>query len=89
MVKLKVKKLSISLPDNLLKILDDYSKREGISRSKAISRILSIYFKDELAIEEGKYPTVLWKLELMGGLKLRSPRRIGRRFAGEWKVEEF
>lgn len=40
-------------------------------------------------IEEEKYPTVLWKLKMIGGLQLRSLRRVGRRFAGEWVVEEF
>ena len=83
-----VRKLSISLPEMILKILDEYAEKEGISRSKAITRILSVFFREYL-VEEDRYPTVLWKLEMIGGLKLRSPRRVGRRFTGEWIVEEF
>ncbi len=84
-----VKKLSISLPNKLLEILDAYAKKNAMSRSKAIAQILSVFFREDLFVEEGKYPTVLWRLEMTGGLRLRSPRRVGRRFTGEWIVEEF
>lgn len=41
-----VRKLSISLPERILKVLDEYAEREGISRSKAITRILSIFSRN-------------------------------------------
>jgi len=82
-------KISISIPEEILKALEEYANEEGISRSKAIANILSSFLSDRIKIEEGKYPTVLWKLKKKGFLKIRSPRRVGRMIKDEWIVEEF
>ncbi|HDH06885.1 MAG TPA: ribbon-helix-helix protein, CopG family [Thermoproteales archaeon] len=85
-----VKKISVSIPEKLLKKLDEFAKSEGISRSKVITYALISYL-GEYPLDEKveKYPTVLWKLKASGGLKLRSPKRVGRRIKGEWIVEKF
>jgi len=80
-----VRKISISIPEDLLAAVDSYARELGVSRSELISAILREKLKPREA--EREYPTVLWKLKLKGSLKLRSPRRPGRR-VGEWVVEE-
>lgn len=82
-----VKKISISIPDDLFKVLEEAARREGISKSKLITEALKAYFR--LEEPSGEYPTVLWKLKASGALRLRSPRRVGRRVKGGWVVEEF
>ncbi len=86
-----VRKISVSIPEELLKRLDEFAKAEGLSRSKVIAYAVEAYLSRYRAkVEEIKgYPTVLWKLKAIGGIKLRSPRRVGRRIKGEWVVEEF
>ncbi len=86
-----IRKISISIPEELLRRLDEFTKAEGLSRSKIIVYAIEAYLSRYRAkVEEAKgYPTVLWKLKATGGIKLRSPRRVGRRIKGEWVVEEF
>ena len=86
-----VKKISISLPEDILVALDKAAKDKGISRSRLIAEALRLYLKEFLKLEEKprKYPTVLWKLEMEGRIKLRSPKRVGKRVRGEWIIEEI
>jgi len=49
---MNVKKLSIRLPEKLVKILDEYAKKEGISRSKAVAKILPSFFNYSESIEK-------------------------------------
>lgn len=86
---MKTRKISISLPKDLIENVEVYAGEEGVSRSKAIANILTMFFRERIHIEEGRYPTVLWKLKAIGVLKLRSPHKVGRRVMGEWIVEEF
>jgi len=83
-----VRKVSISLPEDLFEVLDEVAKKEGISRSKVIARALRMYFGFEEESPD-EHPTVLWKLKASGALRLRSPRRVGRRIREVWLVEEF
>jgi len=86
-----VRKISVSIPEELLKKLDEFAKAEGLSRSKIVTYAVEAYLRRyRTGAEEIKsYPSVLWKLKTIGGIKLRSPRRVGRRIKGEWVVEEF
>lgn len=53
------------MPKRILKILDEYAERKGYYA-------YIVYFKEYKSVEENRYPTVLWNLETIGGLKLRS-----------------
>ena len=81
------KKISISIPEELLKKLDSLCARLGISRSEFITSVL----EERLGMvdQEGHvYPSVLWKLSTYGVLKTRSPRFRGRKIKGRWIIEE-
>jgi len=82
------RKVSISLPEDLLNTIDELSKRLNITRSELITKIL----EEKLGVlrekKSHKYPTVLWKLSVSGYFKLRSPRFPGRVVKGRWIVEE-
>ncbi|MEX2701507.1 MAG: ribbon-helix-helix protein, CopG family [Candidatus Baldrarchaeia archaeon] len=80
------RKVSISLPERLLKIIDRNAKSVGLSRSEYIARILEE--KLGTAEEPKMYPTVLWKLRTSVFLKMRSPRYPSRRIKGRWIVEK-
>ncbi len=83
----RVKKLSISLPEDLADLLDALAREEGVPRSRLVAEALRSYFGAAEREGGGEYPTVLWKLERRGGLRLRSPRFAGRRVGAEWVVE--
>jgi len=80
------RKISISVPEDLLKKLDSLCRRLGVSRSEFITRVL----EEKLGsmVEVGEYPSVLWKLKVSGFHRLRSPRFVGRRVKCRWVVEE-
>ncbi|MEM2848664.1 MAG: ribbon-helix-helix protein, CopG family [Candidatus Bathyarchaeia archaeon] len=82
------KKISVSLPEGLLKSIDELSRKLNLSRSELIARILEEKLGTLTARNDHKYPTVLWKLSTTGYLKLRSPRFLGRKIKGKWIVEE-
>lgn len=44
---MNTQKIAITMPKNLVKIIDDISKMKGISRSKFISKVLSERIRDE------------------------------------------
>ncbi|MEM3982428.1 MAG: ribbon-helix-helix protein, CopG family [Thermofilum sp.] len=79
-------KVSISLPEDLLKRVDALCRQLKISRSELIARVL----EEKLGAGEkgSRYPTVLWKLSTTGYLRLRSPRLRGRSIRERWVVEE-
>lgn len=83
-----VRRLSVSLPADLADLLDEVARRDGIPRSRIVAEALRRYLRASEEEEGVEYPTVLWKLERSGGLKLRSPRFAGRRLKVEWVVEE-
>ncbi|MBS7252008.1 MAG: hypothetical protein KIH08_15655 [Candidatus Freyarchaeota archaeon] len=74
------------LPEELLKMVDKTAGENKMSRSEFVARIL------EKALRPGeevyRYPTVLWKLQTSGYLRLRSPRYPSRRI-GRWVVEDI
>ena len=80
------RKISISIPEDLLKRLDSLCRRLGVSRSEFITRVLEE--KLGFMVEVGEYPSVLWKLKVSGYLRLRSPRFVGRRVKCRWVIEE-
>jgi len=81
-------KISISIPEAVLKRVDDISRSMKISRSELITRILVEALGTEADREPPKYPTVLWKLNKEGHYRLRSPKYPGRRIKERWIVEE-
>lgn len=82
------KKVSISLPENLLKRVDDLSRQLNVTRSELITRILEEKMGMLTTEKPPRYPTVLWKLSLGNNLRLRSPRLPGRTVGGRWVLEE-
>ena len=80
-------KVSISLPEDLLKRLDEFCKRFNIPRSEYIAKVLEERF-GEATVGGFRYPTVPWKLSLPGYLKFRSPRFRGRIIKKKWVVED-
>ncbi len=71
-----VKKISISLPEDLLKILDDLARERGVARSKIIAEILKNYlagYKDE------KPKEYRWKAKKPRTLKTQTPKGVRRR----------
>ena len=81
------KKVSVSLPEHLLKKIDEATVGTRTSRSEFIAKILeeNIGTSEEEGTPE--YPTVFWKLKSTGYLRARSPRYPGRSI-GQWVVEE-
>lgn len=82
------RKVSVSLPEELLKKMNELSKRLNVTRSELIAKILEEKLGGWTAEKNHKYPTVLWKLSTSGYLKLRSPRFPGRLIKEKWIVEE-
>jgi len=81
------RKVSISLPEDLLRRVDEVCRRLGLSRSEFVAMAL----REKLGYtgeEPQEYPTVLWKLRASGLLRARSPRYPGRRVRCRWVVEE-
>ncbi len=78
-------KVSLSLPEELLKMVDKAAEENKMSRSEFVTRILEKALRPEEEVH--RYPTVLWKLQASGYLKLRSPRYPSRRI-GRWVVED-
>lgn len=81
-------KISISIPEALLRKVDELCKRMNMARSEVIARILEEELGMEVEAKGHKYPTVLWKLSTTGYLRLRSPRLRGRSIRERWVVEE-
>jgi hypothetical protein len=77
----------VSLPEGLLKKIDEATVGTRTSRSEFIAKILeeSIGTSEEKGANE--YPTVFWKLKSAGYLRARSPRYPSRS-TGHWVVEE-
>ena len=82
-------RISVSIPDDLLRALDKLAREEGVSRSELVAIAVRSYLlrRGLLPGGEKEYPTALWKLKVTGALRLRSPRRVGRRLHGEWIIE--
>ena len=85
-----MRRLGISLPDDIAELIDEVCSERGVKRSQLIAEALRDYVvrhHSEKLRGEG-CPTVLWKLKLAGAFALRSPRLCSRRVRGEWVVEE-
>ena len=82
-------KISISIPEALLRKVDELCKRMNMARSEVIARILEEELGMEVEAKDHRYPTVLWKLSSTGYLRLRSPRLRGRSIRERWVVEEI
>ena len=85
-----MRRLGVSLPDEIAELMDKVSAERGVKKSQLIAEALKEYivrhYPEKLRVEG--YPTVLWKLKLAGAFALRSPRLCSRRVRGEWVVEE-
>jgi len=86
--EIMVKKMSLSLPDELSKELTQLSIEAGRTRSSIISDALRAYLGDFERPQEPKiYPTALQRLKERSFLRLRSPRLAKVRVRGDWIVE--
>ncbi|OYT48353.1 MAG: hypothetical protein B6U85_02830 [Desulfurococcales archaeon ex4484_42] len=82
------KRISVGIPEELLKKLDNLCAKLGISRSEFITEVL----KEKLGmIDQGshEHPSVLWKLSIYDVLKTRSPKFKGERVRSKWIIEEI
>jgi len=82
------RKVSVSLPEELLRNVNELSRRLNVTRSELMAKILEEKLGTWTAEKGHKYPTVLWKLSTGGYLRLRSPRFPGRLIKEKWIVEE-
>ena len=82
-------KISISIPEALLKKVDETCKSMNMARNEFITKVLEEKLGVEIENEVHRYPTVLWKLSSRGYLKLRSPKLYGRSTKGKWVIEEI
>ncbi|MEM2927752.1 MAG: ribbon-helix-helix protein, CopG family [Nitrososphaerota archaeon] len=83
-----VKKISISIPEELFKNLSRLSKSTNKSRSSIIVEALKAYISiPEEPIKPDIYPTALWKLRNQSFIKLRSPKLAMNRIKSDWIIE--
>lgn len=71
----------------MLRKIDEIALELCISRSELITWVLEEKF-GKRRVEEGRYPTALWRLRSIGYLKYRTPKYPYRRMRGNWIVEE-
>jgi len=83
-----VKKISLSLPEDLLKELDELVKESGRTRSSIVAEVLKIYFGKSTSYQKPKiYPTALQKLKEQSVIRLRSPKLAKVRIRDDWIIE--
>jgi len=83
-----VKKMSLSLPDELFTGLTQLSRDAGRTRSSIVADALKAYIGEFEHLEEPKkYPTALQRLRERSFIRLRSPRLAKARVRGDWIVE--
>jgi hypothetical protein len=84
----RVKKISISLPDELFRELTLLSTETGRTRSSIITDALIAYLGEFDFPKEPKiYPTALWRLKERSFVRLRSPKLAKVRVRGDWLIE--
>ncbi|MBS7629943.1 hypothetical protein KEJ23_08340 [Candidatus Bathyarchaeota archaeon] len=87
-----MKRLSLSIPDELFKALEKALREEGVKRSHLVAKALSEYLSKRAMYTPAtqmEYPTALWKLKFTAGIGLRSPKLVKERVKGGWVVEEY
>jgi len=87
-----MKRLSLSIPDELFEALEKALKEEGVKRSHLVAKALSAYLSRRatyIPATPREYPTALWELKLTAGIGLRSPKLAKERVRGGWVVEEY
>ena len=83
-----VRKVSLSLPEELFKELDGLAKEAGMTRSSIVTEVLNAYFgKSDGYRGPEAYPTALRKLREQGVIRLRSPKLAYARVRSDWIVE--
>jgi predicted DNA-binding protein len=83
-----VKKISISLPEELFKELANLAKETGRTKSFIITEVLKAYFGKSNHYQESKiYPTALQKLKEQSIIRLRSPKLAKVRIKSDWTIE--
>ena len=82
------RKVSVSLPVELLDLVDREARRLGKSRSEVIADAIKASLASPPPPSRGKGPTVLWRIQAEARFKLRSPRFPSRRIREPWVVEE-
>ena len=86
--EIMVKKMSLSLPDELFKELTQLSIEAGRTRSSIVSDALRAYLGNFEPSKEPKiYPTALQRLRERSFVRSRSPRLAKVRVKGDWIVE--
>ena len=87
-VKQVVKKISLSLPEDLLDELDSLARESGRTRSSIVVEVLRIYFSNPTNHRKSKiYPTALQKMKEQSAIRLRSPKLARARIRDDWIIE--
>jgi len=83
-----VKKISLSLPNELFGELTQLSIEAGRTRSSIITDALRAYLGEFESPQEPKiYPTALQRLKERSFVRLRSPKLAKVRVRGDWIIE--
>jgi hypothetical protein len=85
-----LERLTVSLPDSLVKKIKRISRESGLKVSRIVSKALEEHLAEQEAssLEAPIRPTVLWKLR--GRSRLMGPSlRLGKQRVGSWRVVEL
>jgi hypothetical protein len=83
-------RLTVSLPDTLVKRLKRLSRESGLKVSRIVSSALEEHLaeRDVSSMEPPIRPTVLWKLK--GRSRLMGPSlRLSKQRVGSWRIVEL
>ena len=85
-----MERLTVSLPDSLVKKLKRMSRESGLKVSRIVSSVLEDYLAERIpsSLEPPIRPTVLWKLRGRSRLTGPSPR-LRRQRVGSWRIVEL
>jgi len=85
-----LERLTVSLPDSLVKKIKRISRETGLKVSRIVSKALEEHLAERGAspLEPPIRPTVLWKLRGRSRLMGPSPR-LRRQHVGSWRIVEL
>jgi hypothetical protein len=86
----RMQKLTVSLPENLVKRVKHISRESGLKISGIVATALEQQLGEQTPrrAEPPVYPTALWKLKGRARLRAPSPTLRTKR-AGSWRVVEL
>ena len=83
-----LERLTVSLPEDMVKKIRRLSETTGLKVSQIVSRALEQELSDQSPLEAPIRPTVLWKLKGRKSLRAPSPRIRSAR-VGSWRIVDL